>query len=133
MSVVILMAMRSWTSVNDADLHDNPSKDGALVGPTLISRDSPSLSYEDQQILATLGARQIGEQIWQTKGCPASVIARYYAYGFKLIGQAGSGCGFSGKARYSADVAVTDYRWTWTLIKDNPAPPPYPSIYSEPR
>jgi hypothetical protein len=33
--------------------------------------------------------------------------------------------GTSGKARYSADVSVNDYRWVWTLVRDNMAPPPY--------
>jgi len=56
-------------------------------------------------------------------------LGKFYSYGYKLICQAGTGIGFSGKARYSADVAVTDYRWSWTLVKENMAPPPYPREY----
>ena len=49
------------------------------------------------------------------------------SHGYRIISQSGSGVGTSGKARYSADVAVTDYRWVWTLVRDDMAPPPYPT------
>lgn len=52
---------------------------------------------------------------------------RFISNGYRIVSQAGSGVGTSGKARYSADVAVTDYRWTWTLVKEDHAPPPYVS------
>ena len=54
-------------------------------------------------------------------------LGRFASHGYRIISQAGSGVGTSGKARYSADVAVTDYRWVWTLIRDDMAPPPYGS------
>ena len=106
---------------------------------------------EESQLYKYLNARMIKEKVWSTNSAPATVIgehghllfnwnrslnqmnnndcfhlAKLVSAGYKLISQAGSGVGFSGKARYSADVAVTDYRWSWTLVKENLAPPPYP-------
>ncbi len=44
---------------------------------------------------------------------------KFYAFGYKLISQAGTGIGFSGKARYSADVAVCYHylcvNWTFAF------------------
>lgn len=48
------------------------------------------------------------------------------SHGYKIIASSGSGVGTSGKARYSADVSITDYRWVWTMVRDDHAPPPYP-------
>ena len=38
---------------------------------------------------------------------------RFIRAGYTLISQAGNGVGFSGKARYSADVAISDYRYVF--------------------
>lgn len=128
MSVIILLAGRSWTSVQNTDLDDHLVNDGCLNGPTYIARDQIPLDPDDFELFKCLNAHQINEKTWSTKSTPASVIARLYNFGYQLIGHAGCSCGFSGKARYSADVAVTDYRWSWTLIKMSPErPPPYNS------
>lgn len=128
MSVIILLSGRSWTSVQNTDLDDHLAMDGTLNGPTYIARDNIPLLNEDFQLFKYLNARQLNEKTWTCKDTPASIISKLYAYGYKLVSHAGCACGFSGKARYSADVAVTDYRWSWTLIKENQSqerPPPY--------
>ncbi|KAI1289825.1 hypothetical protein HDE_08614 [Halotydeus destructor] len=127
MSVVILLSGRSWTSVQNTDLDDHLANDGALNGPVYIARDQMPLTADDFQLFKYLNARQINEKTWSCKDTPATIIAKLYNYGYKLISHAGSACGFSGKARYSADVAVTDYRWSWTLVKEGfpERPPPY--------
>ena len=54
-----------------------------------------------------------------------SNLGRFLAHGYTLVSQTGAGVGTSGKARYSADVSVNDYRWMWTLVRPDGAPPPY--------
>ena len=145
MSVVILLSSRIWTSVSATELNDHPSNDGLLTGPTWIARDQVGIPPEENNLYKYLNARMVKEKVWSTQYPPATIIgevgvlvicynclcdhvdfaAKLLSYGYKLISQAGSGVGFSGKARYSADVAVTDYRWSWTLVKESQAPPPY--------
>ncbi|CAG2169072.1 unnamed protein product [Oppiella nova] len=126
MSVVILLTGRIWTSVSATELQDHIGCDGLLNGPTYIARDQVGIPPEESQLYKYLNARMIKEKVWSTNLPAATVIGKLISFGYKLISQAGSGVGFSGKARYSADVAVTDYRWSWTLVKENLAPPPYP-------
>lgn len=133
MSVIILLSGRSWTSVQNTDLDDHLAKDGCLCGPTYIARDRIPLTPDEFQLFKVLNARQMNEVTWSSQDTPAQVIAKLYHFGYKLISHAGSACGFSGKARYSADVAVTDYRWSWTLVREgtlSDRPPPYPTYAS---
>ena len=120
MSVMILLAGRSWTSVENTDLDDHLSNDSSLNGSTFIARDTIPLTSEDFQLFKFLNARQINKKTWSCNDTPATIIAKLYSCGYRLISQAGCACGFSGMARYSADVAVSDYRWSWTLIKEQP-------------
>ncbi|XP_054157390.1 uncharacterized protein LOC128955742 [Oppia nitens] len=126
MSVVILLTGRIWTSVSATELNDHIGFDGLLTGPTYIARDQVGIPPDESQLYKCINARMVKEKVWSTNLPPATVMGKLISNGYKLISQAGSGVGFSGKARYSADVAITDYRWSWTLVKDNTAPPPYP-------
>lgn len=133
MSIIILLSGRSWTSVENTDLDDILAKDSCLCGPTYIARDRIPLTPDEFNLFKVLNACQLNELTWSSPDTPAQVIAKLYHYGYKLISQAGNACGFSGKARYSADVAVTDYRWSWTLIRElrsTDRPPPYASTSS---
>ena len=96
-SVVILLSGRSWTSVQSSDLDDHLYNDSTLNGPVYIALDSIPLTAEDFQMFSYLNARQVGEKLWTSKDTPASLIAKLYRYRFRLMGCAGSGCGFSGK------------------------------------
>lgn len=50
MSVIILLAGRSWTSVQNTDLDDHLANDGCLNGPTYIARDQIPLTQDDFQV-----------------------------------------------------------------------------------
>jgi hypothetical protein len=68
-------------------------------------------SIASDWVIRSLNLKQMTSKTWSCVEVPVVVLARFVSSGFKVIGQAGSGVGFSGKARYSADVAVSDYRY----------------------
>lgn len=75
MSVVILLAGRCWTSVNAIELMDHMSCDGALNGPTYISRDHLGIPPDESVLYNQLNVRQMKETLWSTNHSPATVIS----------------------------------------------------------
>lgn len=125
MPVVLVVTNRTWTSVNATELNDHILNDGIFEGPTYITRDELGIPPTEMHLYKSLNVHHVRDQTFSTGQKAATVLSRFVSHGYRIIAQAGSGVGTSGKARYSADVAVTDYRWVWTLVKDDTAPPPY--------
>lgn len=144
MPVVLIVTNRTWTSVNATELNDHILNDGIFEGPTYITRDEYGIPPCETNLYKSLQVHLVRDQTYSTSMKVATVLSidirtlsfdrfifyinvsgRFMAHGYRVIAQAGSGVGTSGKARYSADVAVTDYRWVWTLVRDDIAPPPY--------
>lgn len=125
MPVVLIVTNRTWTSVNATELNDHILNDGIFEGPTYITRDEYGIPPCETNLYKSLQVHLVRDQTYSTSMKVATVLSRFMAHGYRIIAQAGSGVGTSGKARYSADVAVTDYRWVWTLVRDDIAPPPY--------
>ncbi|KAH7642028.1 uncharacterized protein LOC124491860 [Dermatophagoides farinae] len=130
MPVVLIATDRTWTSVNATELNDHILNDGIFEGPTFITRDEFGIPPDETFLYKSLNVHLVREQTYSTNLKAATVLSRFVSHGYRIVASAGSGVGTSGKARYSADVAVTDYRWLWTLVRDDMAPPPYPSISS---
>ncbi|XP_027199142.1 uncharacterized protein LOC113793327 [Dermatophagoides pteronyssinus] len=130
MPVVLIATDRTWTSVNATELNDHILNDGIFEGPTFIARDEFGIPPDETFLYKSLNAHLVRDQTFSTNLKAATVLSRFVSHGYRIVSSAGSGIGTSGKARYSADVAVTDYRWLWTLVRDDMAPPPYPSISS---
>ncbi|KAF7494580.1 hypothetical protein SSS_02875 [Sarcoptes scabiei] len=130
MPVVLVVTNRTWTSVNATELNDHILCDGIFEGPTFITRDEFGIPPEEITLYKSINAHKVHDMTYSTNLKAATVLSRFVSYGYKIITSAGSGVGTSGKARYSADVSVTDYRWVWTLVKEDLGPPPYQSTSS---
>ncbi|KAJ6223614.1 hypothetical protein RDWZM_002159 [Blomia tropicalis] len=130
MPVVLIVTNRTWTSVNATELNDHILNDGIFEGPTYITRDEYGIPPCETNLYKSLQVHLVRDQTYSTSMKVATVLSidirtlsfdrfifyinvsgRFMAHGYRIIAQAGSGVGTSGKARYSADVAVTDYRW----------------------
>ncbi|KAH9408025.1 hypothetical protein TYRP_011678 [Tyrophagus putrescentiae] len=125
MPVVVICTNRTWTSVNATELNDNILNDGIFQGPTYITRDELGIPPDENGLYNGLSVHSVRDQTYSTRLKVATVLSRFLAHGYTLVSQTGAGVGTSGKARYSADVSVNDYRWMWTLVRPDGAPPPY--------